>query len=309
MSEGTGISVDRRRLLRTMQPLAFTATQALERARHEYPFRRPVQSQFQARAVTRAAHVAVLQQMKTMIGLHAVVEQASRSTPTKTRRLPLQAFDPAAVGLAPRRTPQQRSNPPALPTARPPLHPPTESPAPAPLDPVLCLAIHVPQPGAATIALLLPLTALKEIRLGWQPCTSLILAFHLTNKCYPRSLGKCSKNSGKKKAGLPTHMTATLHPWPCIHLMHHLFLPSGRTLILNSSLTTLESARTCHPHHPRVPSYHVHPQAQDIAPCLGCRTQRQHLISTRIGPRLLLPQLKNQRKQKRRKTRAVDAVS
>lgn len=277
MSEGIGIFADQRRLLRTMQPLAFTATQALERARHEYPFRQPVQCQFQARAVTRVAPVAVRQQMKTTIGLHAVVEQASRSTQTKILRLPLQAFDPAAVGLAPRRTPQQRSNPPALPTARPPLHPPTESPAPAPLDPVPCREIHVPRPGAATIALLLPLIDLKEIPLGWQPCTSPILAFHRINKCSPRSLRRCSKNSGRKKAGLPTHMTATLHPWPCIHLMHHLSLPiPGGTLNLNSltlnSLATLESARTCHPHHPRVPSHHVHPQAQDIAPCLGCRT-------------------------------------
>lgn len=184
MSGNIGISADQRRLLRTMQPPASTATQALEKAPPEYPSLQLVQFPYPAPwAAILAVHGAVPQQMRKT-GLHGAAEPASLSTLSKMVRLLLQKADRAAVDSAVHKTLRARrqSRAPALPTERPLLHPRTGRPAL--LDLVLSpVTTHSALPlGQVKVVLQQPLTGPKETRRGWQPCTSPILAFHQTNR-------------------------------------------------------------------------------------------------------------------------------
>lgn len=184
MTGNTGIFADQRRLPRTMQPPASTATQALERAPPEYPSLQLVQPPSPAPwAVILAVHGAVPQQMKKT-GLHGAAEPASLSTLIKMVQLLPQKVDRAAadstVHKIPRAKRQSRAS--ALLTERHLLHPRTGRRAL--LDLVLSLVTthSALPPGQVKVVLQQPLTGPKETRRGWQPCTSPILAFHQTNR-------------------------------------------------------------------------------------------------------------------------------
>jgi hypothetical protein len=77
---------------------------------------------------------------------------------------------------------RRQSRAPALPTERPLLH--RQTGRPALLDLVLSLVTthNVQPPGQVIVVPQQPLTGPKETPRGWQPCTSLIPAFHLTNR-------------------------------------------------------------------------------------------------------------------------------
>lgn len=204
-----------------MQLPAFTATPVWEKARRAYPFLQPVQFHSLARAVIPVVLVAGQQRMKTT-DLHAAVEQASLSTSTRRLPLPRPRADPAAGASAPPKTHRLRRSPRARATERPRPLPPTAKPAP--LDLVLCQEMHDPRPAATRVARRHQPTGLRVIPHGWRLCTSRILASRQTSRCSPRSPRRCSKNNGRKKVALRTHMTATSRLLLCIHPTHHPFL-------------------------------------------------------------------------------------
>lgn len=185
MSGNIGISADQRKLLRTMQPPASTATQALEKAPPEYPSLQLVQFPYLPPWVAiLAVPGAVLQQMKKT-GLRGAAEPASPSTLSKMVRLLHQKADRAAADSAVHQTlwaRRQSSPPPALPIERPLLHPRTGRRAlhDLVLSPVTTYSVL--PPGEANLVPQQPLTGPKETRRGWQPCTSPILAFHQTSR-------------------------------------------------------------------------------------------------------------------------------
>ena len=176
MCGNIGISAVQRRLLRTMQPLASTATLALEKAPLEYPYLRLVQFP----SAILAVRGAVPQQTKK-IGLYATAEPASLSILSKMARLLLHKVDQTVVDSAIHKTRARRQSR-ALRTERPLLH--LRTGRRALLDLVLSpVTTHSAlPPDQVKVVFQQPLTDPKETHRGWQLCISPILAFHQTNR-------------------------------------------------------------------------------------------------------------------------------